>query len=499
MLVLHPVKGIFMSHSDIPVRVRFAPSPTGYLHVGGARTAIYNYFFAKALQGTFYLRIEDTDQKRYNEEALQDLLKDLQWLGLNWDEGPGVNEKHGPYFQSQRLHLYAQHIQKLLDSGDAYYCFCTEERLQELRAEQEKSGASITGYDRHCRDISKEEAKNRIAQGEKAVIRFKVPKTGNTTFTDFIRGEISYQNELQDDLVLIKRDGFPTYHFASVVDDHLMQTSHVLRGDEWISSTPKHILLYKAFGWEPPVFCHLPVILAAGGGKLSKRKGAASVGDFRELGYLPEALVNFLALLGWNPGDEREVMSLEEMINSFSLDRINPKSVAFDEKKLKWMNGQHLHRCDHSVLLEALLDGLKKESIQTEDFNKEYHLKVVEMLKTRVSFLTDLAPMASYFYKKPSHFDEKAQKKNWGENSLSISKSVRNELEKLTDFNAVSIEKAFQQLAESSQIGLGKIVGVVRLAVSGVAGGPGLWEMFELLGQSEVLNRIENAESLMKS
>ena len=274
-----------MSEIQKPVRVRFAPSPTGYLHVGGARTAIYNYFFAKATGGTFYLRIEDTDRKRYNEEALKDLMRDLKWLGLQWDEGPGVEKDCGPYFQSERLDIYHREIKKLLDSGDAYYCFCTEERLNQVRAEQEKSGTSITGYDRHCRNISREEAETRIAAGEKAVIRLKVPEQGITSFDDKIRGHIEYQNELLDDLVLIKRDGFPTYHFASVVDVHLMGTTHVLRGDEWISSTPKHMLLYKAFGWEPPVWCHLPVILAAGGGKLSKRKGAASVGDLRDLGY----------------------------------------------------------------------------------------------------------------------------------------------------------------------------------------------------------------------
>ena len=359
-----------MSASNRPVRVRFAPSPTGYLHVGGARTAIYNYFFAKAMKGTFYLRIEDTDRKRYNEEALHDLLRDLRWLGLQWDEGPDCEGDVGPYFQSERLDIYAREIKKLLDSGNAYYCFCTEERLQEVRAAQEKSGAVVTGYDRHCRNIPREEAEERIARGEKAVIRFKVPETGITGFDDLIRGHIEYQNELLDDLVLIKRDQYPTYHFASVVDDHLMGTSHVLRGDEWISSTPKHVLLYKAFGWEPPVFCHLPVILAAGGGKLSKRKGAASVGDFRDLGFLPETLVNFLALLGWNPGDDREVMTIQEMIDVFTLERINPKAVAFDEKKLQWMNGQHIHQADEKFLADYMVKGLEAIEIKTSSFLK---------------------------------------------------------------------------------------------------------------------------------
>lgn len=487
-----------MSASNRPVRVRFAPSPTGYLHVGGARTAIYNYFFAKAMKGTFYLRIEDTDRKRYNEEALHDLLRDLKWLGLQWDEGPGCEGDVGPYFQSARLDIYSREIQKLLDSGDAYYCFCTEERLQEVRQAQEKSGATVTGYDRHCRNLSREEAEARIARGEKAVIRFKVPETGITGFDDLIRGHIEYQNELLDDLVLIKRDKYPTYHFASVVDDHLMGTSHVLRGDEWISSTPKHVLLYKAFGWEPPVFCHLPVILAAGGGKLSKRKGAASVGDFRDLGYLPDTLVNFLALLGWNPGDDREVMSIDEMIEAFSLERINPKAVAFDEKKLQWMNGQHIHRTNDDVLAEIMVNGLKENQIETSSFSSDYILAVVKLLKSRAHFLTDLPTMASYFFSEPTSFDEKAKSKHWGPGSRTIAQSVRSVLEPLSDFNVASIEQAFQSLTESSGHRLGDLVGAVRLAVSGVSAGPGLWEMFELIGKQKVLNRIQKAEDLME-
>lgn len=481
-----------------PVRVRFAPSPTGYLHVGGARTAIYNYLFAKACGGTFYLRIEDTDRKRYNEEALQDLLRDLKWLGLLWDEGPECGGAFGPYFQSERLDIYAREIQKLLDSGDAYYCFCTEERLQLVRTEQEKSGASITGYDRHCRHISREEAEKRIQEGERAVIRFKVPESGITVFNDLIRGDIEYQNELLDDLVLIKRDKFPTYHFASVVDDHLMQTSHVLRGDEWISSTPKHVLLYKAFGWEEPKWCHLPVILAAGGGKLSKRKGAASVGDFRDLGYLPEALVNFLSLLGWNPGDDREVMSVQEMIEAFSLERINPKAVSFDEKKLQWMNGQHLRLAPSSLLVERMKRDLKVEGVNISGYSEDYFIKIAEMLKPRIHFLQDIAAMALFFFKEPESFDEKGQKKNWGEGSRGIAQAVRNVLLETEPFYAPEIENAFQNLAQTRGCKLGDLVGAVRLAVSGSVSGPGLWEIFETLGKEETLKRISSAEPLMR-
>ena len=476
-------------HSNA-VRVRFAPSPTGYLHVGGARTAIYNYFFAKATGGTFYLRIEDTDRKRYNEEALKDLLRDLKWLGLDWDEGPGCEGSVGPYFQSERLHIYHSEIKKLLDSGHAYYCFCTEERLQQVRAEQERAGASVTGYDRHCRNLPREEAERRIAAGEKAVIRLKVPESGVTSFTDKIRGYIEYKNELLDDLVLIKRDGYPTYHFASVVDDHLMGTTHVLRGDEWISSTPKHMLLYRAFGWEPPVWCHLPVILAAGGGKLSKRKGAASVGDFRELGYLPSALVNFLALLGWNPGDDREVMSVEEMVKSFSLERINPKAVAFDEKKLQWMNGQHLHLCDEEFLMSVMKEGLEKQGIDLSGEPAAKLAQVVKLLKPRAHFLQDLSQMATYFFLPPAEFDEKGKRKHWGAGSREVAAAVSAALAEVEDFTAPNIENAFNALAAARGCKLGDLVGAVRLAVSGVTAGPGLWELFEVVGKGEVLKRI---------
>ena len=279
-------------------RVRFAPSPTGYLHVGGARTAIFNWLFAKHIGGDFLLRIEDTDQARYDEKAFHDLIADLKWLGLDWDEGPEVGGPHAPYFQSQRLSLYHEHAQILIQGGHAYPCFCTSERMDMLR-EQQKLNKLPTGYDRLCRSIPADVAKGRVDAGEKHTVRLKVPFHGNTVFKDFLRGTIDYQNRILDDMVLMKTDGFPTYHLANVVDDHFMQITHVLRGDEWIPSTPRHILLYQAFGWEPPTFVHLPVILSADGGKLSKRKGAASVGDYRDLGYLPHTMVNFLSLLGW--------------------------------------------------------------------------------------------------------------------------------------------------------------------------------------------------------
>jgi glutamyl-tRNA synthetase len=464
------------------VRVRFAPSPTGYLHVGGARTAIYNYLFAKATGGTFYLRIEDTDRKRYNEDALKDLLRDLKWLGLNWNEGPEIGGEYGPYFQSERLDIYAKASQQLIDSGNAYYCFCTEERLQTLEH----------GYDRHCRDLPLDEAKKRIEAGEKFVVRFKTPLDGVTKFSDLIRGDIETPNKDLDDLVLLKRDKFPTYHLASVADDHYMQTSHVLRGDEWISSTPKHILLYNALEWEAPVFCHLPVILAPGGGKLSKRKGAASVGDFRDLGYLPHTLVNFLSLLGWSPGDDREVMSLKEMVEAFSLERIHPKAVAFDEKKLEWMNGMHIRTLPDSHFAEEL------KTLYPNETDEGKFLKVAALLKPRLKFTNELPAMSNYFFERPQKIeDEKAYAKYWTEQSPEHIGLVAAELEKIaeSDFNIKNIEAAFMDVCEKSKIKLGALAQPVRLAVSGVGAGPGLWEILECLGKEECICRIEMASS----
>lgn len=412
------------------------------------------------------MRIEDTDRKRYNEDALKDLLRDLEWLALNWDEGP--------YFQSERLEIYGKEAQKLIDSGNAYYCFCTEERLQTLEH----------GYDRHCRELPPEAAKQKVETGEKFVIRFKSPLDGSTKFNDLLRGNIETPNKDLDDLVILKRDKFPTYHLASVVDDHYMQTSHVLRGDEWISSTPKHVLLYKALGWEAPLFCHLPVILAPGGGKLSKRKGAASVGDFRDLGYLPHALVNFLSLLGWSPGDDREVMELKEMIEAFSLERIQPKAVAFDEKKLEWMNGMHIRLLPNSYFTEELKKLYPNE--QSEKF-----LKVAELLKPRLKFTNELPALSNYFFERPQKIvDEKAKAKYWTEQSPEHIALLANELEKIEIFNIQNIEAAFMKVCESSGIKLGMLAQPARLAVSGVGAGPGLWEILECLGKEECIFRL---------
>jgi glutamyl-tRNA synthetase len=478
------------------IRVRFAPSPTGYLHVGGARTAIYNWLFARANQGTFVLRIEDTDRKRYNEQALADLLRDLKWLGLDWDEGVGKEGDFGPYQQSDRLDLYKEAAWELVEKGQAYPCFCTAERLDELRAEQTAKKLD-PGYDGHCRNLDLSEAKKRIDAGEKYVIRLKTPESGTTRFKDLLRGDIEYKNEVLDDLVLFKRDGFPTYHLASVVDDHHMQISHVLRGDEWIASTPKHVLLYQAFGWEMPVFCHLPVILAAGGGKLSKRKGATSVGEYEEAGYLPEAMVNFLSLLGWNPGDDREIMSIQELIEAFTLERITPKGVAFDEKKLLWLNGQHIMNLSVEELLAPAQKVWEQAGFDTSAFSAEELQSIVSMIQNRIKVLTDIKEQSAYFFNDPEEFNAKARRKNWSADTIPLFAELQKRFGD-AEWNVDTIGEVFSVLAEEKELALPKIMVPVRLAVSGLAGGPDMFPLLALLGKEKVIRRLQAAADLIE-
>jgi len=475
------------------VRVRFAPSPTGYLHVGGARSALFNWLFAKHTGGKFLLRIEDTDQSRYNEQALHDLMRDLKWLGLDWDEGPGVEGPHGPYIQSQRLPMYRKAADELLAKGAAYRCFCTSERLDALRKRQEENKLP-PGYDRHCRDLSPAESDARAAAGEQHVVRLKSPMTGKTVFNDLIRGEIEYQNHVLDDLMLLKTDGYPTYHLAHVVDDHDMRISHVLRGDEWIPSTPRHILLFQAFGWEPPIYCHLPVILAPGGGKLSKRKGAVSVGEYREKGYLPEALFNFLALLGWSPGDEREKMSLEELIEMFTLERIMPKSAAFDETKLEWLNGQYLiaampGRIESEVRRFLELRGLGEELAESPA-TLEKHIR---LLKDRSRRLDELVDTGLYFWRDPETYEEKAVAKYWKPETPARIRALVLKLAAQEDWSPAALEALYRAETEEQGIKFAELIHPTRLAVSGLSFGPGLFELLEALGSDCVLRRIAKA------
>ena len=484
---------------DKKIRVRFAPSPTGYLHVGGARSALFNYLFAKNCGGTFILRIEDTDQNRFVEGALKEIYDSLKWLGLDWDEGPEVGGNYGPYIQSQRIEIYKKYAQELLEKGHAYRCFCTPERIAAVRELQEKA-KQPSGYDRTCRSLTDEQIKQNLDKGMPYVVRFKIPEGRTVSFVDRIRGNIEYNSDLLDDLVLIKSDGFPTYHMANVIDDHLMEISHVLRGDEWITSTPRHVLIYEAFGWLPPEFAHLPVILSPDGGKLSKRKGAASVMDYKRGGFLPEGLFNFLAFLGWSTGDEREKLTRGELIEAFSLDQVSPKASVLDEKKLEWMNGLYMAEyATHSLASECIPLWKEKGWItENTSANDPYIQLVIEMLKVRSKRITELVENSFYFFVDPLSYEEKAAKKNFNPEAAQILEQLHEQLLSLDVFTHDSLESLYREFSEKNSVPSGKLIHPTRLAVSGVSFGPGLFELMAALGKKQVLRRIEAAVSFIK-
>ena len=471
-------------------RVRFAPSPTGYLHVGGLRTALYNYLFAKHHGGKFILRIEDTDQSRKVEGAVENLIQTLKWAGVEYDEGPDKDGGSGPYIQSQRLEIYKTHARRLVDQDHAYYCFCTPERIEEVRKQQLAKKLSPS-YDGHCRSIMKDEAQKRAAAGEKHVIRMKVPHEGELTFEDVIRGKVTIGYKMIDDQVLIKSDGFPTYHLAVVVDDHLMGITHVIRGEEWLSSVPKHILLYKYFGWEVPVLAHLPLLLNPDKSKLSKRQGDVAVEDYRAKGYLKEAIINFIAFLGWNPGDERELFSLEQLVKEFSLDRVGKSGAVFNTEKLTWLNQQHLKLKSNEEIAELI--GPYIPSTPWESVSQGFILRVIGLMKERMVFPKDFIDLSSYFVEDPSTFDEAGIKKGWEKETNQWLLMLAERLEHLPDFSHVSTDAALRELSTSLNIKPSKLIHPTRLALSGRTTGPGLFEMIEVLGKESVLRRLRFA------
>jgi glutamyl-tRNA synthetase len=486
-----------------PVRVRFAPSPTGYLHIGGARTALFNWLFARHEGGRFILRIEDTDQTRVVDGAIDAIYDGLRWLGLLWDEGPDVGGPMGPYVQSQRLDIYRQHIAGLLASGHAYRCFCTEQRLTELR-EGQRLAKQSPGYDRRCRNLSPAEVDAAMAGGTPYVVRMKIPLTGETRFEDAVRGVVVYDNRVLDDFVLFKSDGFPTYHLANVVDDHLMRITHVIRGEEWIPSTPKHMLLYDAFGWSDtiPKFVHVPSILSPDGGKLSKRKGAAAVTDFADMGFLPEAVRNFIALLGWSPGEDREKMSVEELIAAFSLDRVNPKGAIFDETKLEWLNGEYIKDTPAEELLPRIAPLWVLAGLITEDEvekQRDYLCRTIELFKGRMHRTPDFVDLAAFCLRAPATFDEKAKTKHWSDAEVPERLDAAGDaFAALPDFTTQTTEDAIRLLSEAEQVGAAKFIHPIRLAVSGMSFGPGLFEMLEVLGKEPVVERLRSAATLIR-
>jgi glutamyl-tRNA synthetase len=475
---------------DQPVRVRFAPSPTGYLHVGGLRTALYNYLFARRNGGVFVLRIEDTDQARRVEGAVENLIATLDWAGVRFDEGPGREGVYGPYVQSQRLDIYRAHAEELISKGLAYRCFCTTERLEEVRQRQNAAKLS-TSYDRHCRNLSPGEVQRHLSAGERNVIRMKVPLEGALTFEDIIRGSVTIAYDVLDDQVIIKSDGFPTYHLAVVVDDHLMAISHVIRGEEWLPSTPKHILLYNSFGWELPKFAHLPLLLNPDKSKLSKRQGDVAVEDYRAKGYFKEAIVNFVAFLGWNPGDEREIFSMEDLVREFTLERVGKSGAVFNVEKLNWLNFEYLKGMPEMDVLGLLKLQLAQSSFAGQTFGDEYLLTVIRAMRERASFIKDFIEKGGYFFERPAHYDQEVVKKRWRPESAAHLQSLCDAFGTLQNPTKEDYEGVLHKTAETLSVKNSELIHPLRLVVSGVGSGPGLFDILAILGKDETVQRIK--------
>lgn len=478
-----------------PVRTRIAPSPTGDPHVGTAYVALFNYALARKAGGQFVLRIEDTDRERSNAASEKMILDALSWLGIQWDEGPDIGGSAGPYRQSERSEIYRREVEKLVDTGHAYPCFCTRERLDELRARQRAEKLPY-GYDGRCRNLDPEESSRRREAGEEHVIRLAMPEEGTSRVFDLLRGEITIENAQVDDQILMKSDGFPTYHLANVVDDHLMGITHVIRAEEWISSLPKHVQLYEAFGWDLPVFCHLPLLRNNDKSKISKRKNPVSLNYFRRAGYLPEAMINYLALMGWAMPDEREEFSLQEFIENFSLERISLGGPVFDIEKLRWLNGKYIRALQPSDILERLRE---------EYLNDSYLLEVLPLAHERIETLEDFFSYANFFFTGDVDYDEAARKKliAKGKNGPQTAKLLRQMIEEaldpLLEWNAESLEEAVRAFLESRQLGPRDLFMSIRIAVTGRAATPPLFETMAVLGKEVCRSRLRSAITLLRS
>jgi glutamyl-tRNA synthetase len=474
------------------VRVRFAPSPTGFLHVGGLRTALYNFLFARKNGGVFILRIEDTDRTRFVEGALKNLVEIFRWVGLEYDEGPVKEGPYAPYIQSERLRVYEEHVKSLLDAGKAYRCFCMPERLQAMRKEQEKRRLSLK-YDRTCLRLSSAQVEDNLKRGTPFVIRMMIPDARTVRFNDIIRGEVEIHSDQLDDQVLLKSDGFPTYHLANVVDDHLMGITHVIRGEEWLSSTPKHVLLYEYFGWEMPKFAHLPLLLNPDKSKLSKRQGDVAVEDYRAKGYLKEALINFVALLGWNPGTKQEIFSMDELIDQFSLERVNKAGAVFSLEKLNWLNFEHLRKKSDADVLEMLREYLRQSEFANKHFDDQYLMKIIRAMRERVAFVKDFVQNSPYFFEAPASYDPNVVKKRWKPETPRQLKNLIEEFSKLQNPGKDDYEASLHRSTEALHIDHSSLIHAVRLAVSGVGAGPGLYDILWILGKNETIRRINSA------
>ena len=480
------------------VRTRYAPSPTGIPHVGNIRTALFGWLFARHEGGVFIVRIEDTDQARFDERSLGAILESLRWLGLDWDEGPEVGGPHEPYFQSQRLEQYQRYARQLIDAGHAYECFCSSERLNEVRAEQQKR-KEPPRYDRRCRNLSDGEREKVRAEGAPPVVRFRTPTEDTTSFNDLIRGRIEFDNATLDDFVMLKSDGYPTAHLAHVVDDHLMEISHVLRGDEWVSSTPRQILMYQALRWEPPQFVHLSVILGPDRAKLSKRHGAVSVLEYRDQGYLPEAMFNFLGLLGWSLDDRTVLISREQFVENFTLERIGKNPAVFDMEKLTWMNGAYLRELPEERLTSLFTDRL--EADLSRPIDRETVRRLVPLIRERIKRLDEVAAMTEGFFSDElSYSAPELLGKGFKENESGAQEALRKakeRVEALDSWEHESMEAAMRSLAEELGVKAGDLFMLLRVAVTGRPVSPPLFESMELLGRERCLRRLGEAVELL--
>ncbi len=482
------------------IRTRYAPSPTGKMHVGNLRTALYEFLIAKHEGGDFLFRIEDTDTERYVEGAIDIINHTMKLAGLDYDEGPGKEGGCGPYVQSERVKsgLYLEYAKKLVEKGEAYYCFCTKERLDKLRADSVDEAGNVTAkYDKHCLKLTKEEVEAKLAAGEPYVIRQNNPIEGQTVFSDIIYGDITVENSELDDMILIKSDGYPTYNFANVVDDHLMNITHVVRGNEYLSSAPKYNRLYEAFGWDIPVYIHCPTITDEEHKKLSKRRGDASFEDLMELGFLPEAVVNYVALLGWSPSDNREIFTLDELIEAFDYTRISKSPAVFDIQKLRWMNGEYIKAMDDERYFEYALPVVDK--VITKDLDKK---KIALLCKTRIETFPDISEKIDFFEELPDYdvamYTHKKMKTN-SENSLQALEDMLPVFEQMEDYSVKAIEEAAMAYVAEKGIKNGQVLWPIRTAVSGKQMTPGgAYEIMEILGKEESLNRIRTGIEKLK-
>lgn len=501
------------------VRVRFAPSPTGPLHMGGVRTALYNYLFAKKHGGDFVLRIEDTDQGRYVPGAEEYILEALKWCGFQPDEGPQNPGTCGPYRQSERMAMYREYADKLIADGNAYYAFDTTEELEEMRERLKRAKVASPQYNYVTRESMKnsltlpeDEVKRRLESGDPYVIRVKIPRKEEVKVNDLIRGWVVFHSSQLDDKVLLKADGMPTYHLANIVDDHLMDITHVIRGEEWLPSAPLHVLLYKFFGWEEtmPRFSHLPLLLKPdGNGKLSKRDGdrlgfpvfplewkdpeTGNISSgYREEGYNPKAFINMLAFLGWNPGTTQELFSMEELIQAFTLERVNKHGAKFDADKTKWFNQQYLRATDDATLAADFMPILKEKGIET---SLDYVTKVCALIKEKATFLKEFWELGDYFFVEPTNYDEKVINKRWKDPAPQFFATLANKIEALAEVNVDELDKAFEATAEELGCGSGSMKQIFRVSISGLGGGPNLMDVAALLGKDILVTRLRAAES----